>query len=57
MKPKSKILSMPKGGVDPHISVRKISNGWIISKSWQTKKGEYRSEDTYSPTEPKIEVS
>jgi hypothetical protein len=37
------------------VSVRKIDNGYIISKSSEGPKG-YRSSESLSPTKPKIEL-
>ena len=37
------------------VSIRKIDNGFIVSKSHSGPKG-YRCTETFSPTKPKIEL-
>ncbi len=37
------------------VSVRKIDNGYIVSKCTDGPRG-YQTEETYSPTKPKIEI-
>jgi hypothetical protein len=37
------------------VSVRKIDNGFIVSRSVSGPKG-YKSSETFSPTKPKLEV-
>jgi len=37
------------------VSVRKIDNGFIISRSFSGPKG-FKSSETFSPTKPKLEV-
>lgn len=38
-----------------HVSVRKISNGYLMSQSHDGPKG-YKSTETYHPTKPKIQT-
>lgn len=39
-----------------NISVRPISNGFLVSKGCSGPDGEYTHEETYHPTRPKIEM-
>lgn len=38
------------------ISIRKISNGWIVNTSWSTKM-KYHSVDKFSSTKPVIKIN
>lgn len=33
-------------------SIRQISNGWLVSKSWNDKDGKYHSEEVYHDKKP-----
>lgn len=41
---------------DVSISMREISNGWLLSKSWVDGRGRFHSEETFSETEPTIGI-
>ena len=37
---------------NPSYSIRQISNGWIVSKSWDDANDKYRSEEVYHKDKP-----
>lgn len=51
---RTKSVPMPKDEYHS-VSVRKIDNGFIVSKSSSTPKG-YKSTEVFSPTKPKLDI-
>ncbi len=53
-KAKSQCVPMPRDEY-ASVSVRKIDNGFVISKSVSGPKG-YKSTEVFSPTKPKLDI-
>lgn len=50
-------LKMPKPAMDHHVSIRKISNGYVLRHSGTRGDGQYFERETFSPKQPKIHVT
>lgn len=46
------IKSIPNTENNPRYDIRQISNGWLVSKSWNDKDGKYHSEEIYHKEKP-----
>lgn len=44
--------SIPNTDTNPRYTIRQISNGWLVEKSWSTKDGKYHSEEIYHKDKP-----
>lgn len=44
--------SIPNTEKNPRYDIRQISNGWIVTKSWNNEKNEYKSEEIYHENKP-----
>ena len=59
---KTKSVAVPKTssggslGSDREVRMRKISNGYIVSESAFTKKGGYKTRETFTKAPPKIQI-
>jgi len=52
----SKVVAANAPTNDMNLSVRKISNGWVISKSWMDGRGRFKTEEVFSESEPTIGI-
>ncbi len=50
-------VAPPSRSRDREIAIREINNGFIIRESWTTKSGDYKNRETFSPTDPKIDIT
>jgi hypothetical protein len=44
--------SIPNTENNPRYTIRQISNGWLVDKSWSDKDGKYHSEEIYHENKP-----
>ncbi len=43
---------IPNTENNPRYTIRQISNGWLVDKSWSDKDGKYHSEEIYHEEKP-----
>ena len=52
----SRGVSMPESDRE-NISIRKIDNGFIVSRDGVDKKGNWKESETFSPTKPVVQIA
>jgi len=52
----SKPKSVPLGGHNTTVSVRKISNGYVVRESSVDSKGNFKEKETFTKTKPDLRI-